>query len=249
VQVQVPDRATTEAVRPIVESVVGSDAQLGTGPEGQTTVTTDRGLEAAFWVLEVSQLSGLARQQAAPGLTLDPVTGLATLTTAAGQLVRVMGAPLDLRQFLEAVRPFGFTGVTIQRGQFLLGTATPDLAATVRLDLALRPGSLFPGVRPQPGGTATITYGLFLGRDQELLPVFADIPGFLGTAQALPEVSDVRAQADGTVTATVAGQPVRFRPEFAVTRSPGTTKRILAEGGALLFETGDGRRQRFTIVP
>lgn len=204
-------------------------------------------MQGAFFVLEEGQVTGLQRRQA-PGLSVDPVTGVGTLITATGQQLRIMGGPPDLGAFLDLLRPFGVTGLTIQRGQFVLRTASPELTGTLRLDFALRPGSLIPSVTLQPAGTAEIIYP-GSGRRQAALPVFADVPGFLATAAALPGVSNVQAQADGTVTAIANGQPVRVRPDFTVGRSPGTSKRILADGESLLFEAGDGRRQRFTIVP
>ncbi len=161
-----------------------------------------------------------------------------------------MGAPPDLQALLERLRPFGVTTLTIQRGQFTLGTATPGVTGTVRLDFAVQPVLQFPGVTLRPEGTASVVYDFPVsGRVQTAVPLFADIPGFLSAAQAMPGVTRAQPQADGTVTALVDGQPVKVRPDFVVTRSPGASKRILAEGGTLLFDTGDGRRQRFTIVP
>ena len=82
------------------------------------------------------------------------------------------------------------------------------------------------------------------------MPVFSDIPAFQATAAAAPGVSAVQPQADGTVRAVVNGRPVTLRPDFTVTRSPAGSKRaIVTGGGAFTFDTGDGRRQRFSIVP
>lgn len=94
---------------------------------------------------------------------------------------------------------------------------------------------------------ATITYGT--GPGQAAFPLFADIPALLAAARELG-AADVRATLDGLATATLNGQLLKIRPGFEVTSVPAGTKRSLVEpDGSRAFDFGDGRRQRFTVVP
>ena len=76
--VTILDAPTQRALVPVLNQALGTtQTQVAPGPNGQLIATTADGLQAAFFVLGVSRLSGLARAQAAPGLTQDPLSGVA----------------------------------------------------------------------------------------------------------------------------------------------------------------------------
>jgi hypothetical protein len=87
------------------------------------------------------------------------------------------------------------------------------------------------------------------GQGQPAVPVFVDIPGILAALRESPGTTDVRATLDGLALATQDGRPLRLRPSFEVRSAPAGTKRFLVEDGSPAFDFGDGRRQRFTILP
>ncbi len=209
------------------------------------------------FVIGVAQAvqSGLSREQTAPAVTLDPLTGTATITSAAGIQVTVMGAPPDLPAFLQllgaapALGTPGATAAQVSPGQFLLNTSSPGLQLSTRVGLELVRGGGPPGFSFEADGTGTITYAT--GNRQQVFALFADVAGLLATARAFPGVTQVTANLDGSVTATAGAQTVRVRPNFSVVGgSPGGSKRLLLdESGRPAFDLGDGRRQRFTILP
>jgi sugar lactone lactonase YvrE len=250
VPIVVLDAAARRAVAEAFDQALGT---RGTEPTvqretGVVTMTAPDGRQFAFLVLRRTRPAAAGSPPAVPGVALDPSTGVATVVAPTGERLEVMGAPTDFQAFLAVLRPLGVIGLTIQRGQFLLATETPGITAAVRLGFALRSGPVIPGVAAEANGTAAITYP-GSGRVQDLLPVFADVPAFLAAARGLPGVVEVQPRADGTVTAVVGGQPVALRPEFLVSRSPaGSARSIAVEGGALVHDTGDGRRQRFRLV-
>jgi hypothetical protein len=213
------------------------------------------GVAFSFLPIGIIAAGGLARQQAAPGLILDEETGTGTLITASGQRVVIMGAPPDLRAFIDLLLPQGATGVEVRPGQFLASLTTPGSSLSLRLDFALtaRPGP--PAFQRNPDGTATVTYGA--GQGQTALPVFADIPLFLGAIRQdrLPGFPDIagdpgaRGSLDGLVTGRIVGQVMRLRPAFEVTPGAGSKRFLVEPDGGFAFDFGDGRRQRFTILP
>jgi hypothetical protein len=166
--------------------------------------------------------------------------------------VVIMGAPPDLRAFIDLLRPQGATGVEVRPGQFLASLTTPGNSLSLRLDFALtaRPGP--PAFQRKPDGTATVVFGT--GQGETAVPVFADIPAVLEALRA-PELPGLRgdpqarATLDGLVTATITGRPVRARPAFEVTPGSGAKRFLVEPDGGLAFDFGDGRRQRFTILP
>jgi hypothetical protein len=197
----------------------------------------------------------LARQQAAPGLIIDEEAGTGTLVTATGQRVVIMGGPPDLPAFIDLLRPQGATGVEVRPGQFLASLTTPGNSLSLRLDFALtaRPGP--PAFQRNPDGTATVVFGT--GQGQMAVPVFAGIPAVLGAIRqdrlpGFPDIAgDPRAAGslDGLVTGRVLGQVMRLRPAFEVTPGSGAKRFLVEPDGGLAFDFGDGRRQRFTLVP
>jgi hypothetical protein len=92
-----------------------------------------------------------------------------------------------------------------------------------------------------------VTYGT--GQGQTAVPIFADILAVLGAVRALPGATNVRGTLDGLVTATLDGPTRRARPAFEVTPGSGAKRFLVEPDGGLAFDFGDGRRQRFTILP
>jgi hypothetical protein len=192
--------------------------------------------------------SGLGRAQAAPAVALDPLTGTATITSAAGIQLTIMGAPPDLPAFFRILGAAGVTGAQVSPGQFLLNTADANLKFSARLAFDLTGGGTTPGFTGNPDGSVTITYPS--GDRQQIFPLFADVRGFLESAAAVPGVTRASPNLDGTVSVTAGDQSLRLRPDFSVRASPAGSKRILlGEPGGPAFDLGDGRRQRFTVLP
>ena len=160
-----------------------------------------------------------------------------------------MGAPVDLRDLLSLLIPFGVTGVIVRPGQFLLTTADPNVQISLRFPFGSEAGAGPPGFVPTGDGAARITFSGGLQQTMTSLPV--EIADFKAAARGLPGVSDVAIDLDGTTRVTIGGQPRRFRPALTVGPSPAGSRRALVveADGNLTFDTGDGRRQRFTIVP
>ena len=71
----------------------------------------------------------------------------------------------------------------------------------------------------------------------------------LGALLELPGATNVRGTLDGLVTATLDGTSRRARPAFEVTPGSGTKRFLVEPDGGFAFDFGDGRRQRFTILP
>jgi hypothetical protein len=100
----------------------------------------------------------------------------------------------------------------------------------------------------------TVNYGA--GQNQVAVPVFAEIPTVLEHVRGLPGVNPnpmlTNATLEGLVEVSMSdGTRLRARPHFEVTSGhPAGAKRIIVEGdGSRAFDFGDGRRQRFRIVP
>lgn len=197
---------------------------------------------------------GLTRQQAAPAVTIDEESGTATIVTTSGQRVVVMGAPPDLRGFIDILRSQGTSGVEIRPGQFLASLTTPSSSLSLRLGFSVTSSPGPPTFLRNPGGIATVTYGT--GQGQAALPVFADIPVVLGAVRApeLPGLQGIagdpaaRATLEGLVTATITGRTIRARPGFEVLPGSGAKRFLVEPDGGFAFDFGDGRRQRFSIV-
>jgi hypothetical protein len=217
---------------------------------GVTTLAiADR--QFAFWpigaALQVRR--PLTRQDATPSLTVDPASGTATIISPGGVQLTVMGVPPNLQAFLQILAPHGVTGAQVNPGQFVLNTSNPRLQFSTRLSFEVTSGAGAPGIAANPDGSVTITYPG--GLRQQGFPLFADVAGFIDqVTRAYPGVQ-ATPNLDGTVTVQAGEQALRVRPEFTVTGgSPSGAKRlVLGESPGPVFDIGDGRRQRFTILP
>jgi hypothetical protein len=240
---------THEDLRPALAALTqGAVTTIRQDPATAVVQATGPDIALSFLPIGIVTAGGLTRQQLAPGLLLDEESGTGTLVTPTGQRVVIMGAPADLRAFLDVLRPEGATGMEIRPGQFLVGLSRPGVSLSLRLDFALTARAGPAAFQRNPDGTAAVVYGT--GQGQTAFPVFADFPALLAAVRELPGASNVRGTLDGIVTAALDGTPRRARPSFEVTSSPAGPKRFLVEpDGGLAFDFGDGRRQRFTIIP
>jgi sugar lactone lactonase YvrE len=243
------NQTVEEDLRPALADLTGG-AVTAVRQDPATAVvqaTGAPGVAFSFLPIGIIAGGGLTRQQAAPRLVLDEEAGTGTLITATGQRVVIMGAPPDLRAFIDLLRPQGATGVEVRPGQFLASLTTPGSSLSLRLSFALNPITGPPAFTRNPDGTATVVFGT--GQGQTAVPVFADIPAFLGAVREMPGATNVRGTLDGLVTATLDGTPRRARPAFEVTPGSGAKRFLVEPDGGLAFDFGDGRRQRLTILP
>ena len=244
-------RTVKEELTQAVIAISGvSNATVQQDPGTGVTTLSVGDRRFTFWPLGAAQEvpSGFTRQEATPGLTIDAATGTATIVTPAGVQVRVMGVPPNLQAFLQILGAAGVTGAEVNPGQFLLGTNSPGLQFSTRLSFEVAGGGGAPGVAANPDGSVTITYPD--GQRQQIFPLFADLNAFIDHVTRGFPGALVTPSLDGTVTVAAGSQTVRVRPDFSVRGSPAGTKRLLLdESGGPMFDFGDGRRQRFTILP
>ena len=215
-------------------------------------------LPTAFADLPARAAGSLERAQAAGTATVNEEQGTVTIPLAEGStpdargaLVTLMAGPVDLRDFLVLMAPFGVTGAIIKEGQFLLPLGDANSQLSLRFQFGATPSTLSPGFYLAPDGTATIAFTN--GQSLTAVPLPVDIPRFKATLQAaLPGITDLRVSLDGTVAFTQGGTVRRIRPAFQVSPAPAEAKRAALTpqpDGGFLFDTGEGRRQRFTVVP
>ncbi len=192
--------------------------------------------------------AALERQQVTPSLATDGASGTVTVTTTSGAQVSLVPAPLDLEALLGLLAPLGVSGVDIAGSQYVFST-TGSLSLSVRFDLEVGSGGTTPGVVGQSDGTALTTYTT--GDTQRANPLVVDQALFAQAALARPGATSVTQAFDGVVSLVTAGQTTRLRPDFSVAASPAGAKLGLVQEGAsaLVFDTGDGRRQRFFVIP
>jgi hypothetical protein len=140
------DQTVEEDLRPALADLTGGAVTTVRQDPATAVVqaTGAPGVAFAFLPIGIIAGQGLARQQAAPGLIIDDENGTGTLITASGQRVVIMGAPPDLRGFIDVLRPQGDTRVDILPGQFVVNLGAPGTRLSLRLDFSLlaRPGRL-----------------------------------------------------------------------------------------------------------
>jgi sugar lactone lactonase YvrE len=255
-----------------ITAQLGQALDTATGQRG-TQVTQDRRtavtqvvladgrsfptLPTAFADLPAQVPTTMARAQAPGTVTVNEEQGTVTVPIAEGStpdargaLVTLMAGPVDLRDFLVLMAPFGVTGAVVKEGQFVLPLGDPNSQLSLRFQFGSTPSTLSPGFYQAPDGTATIAFTN--GQSLTAVPLPVDISRFKAALQALGAVTDVRVNLDGTVTFTQAGTPRRLRPAFEVSPSPAEAKRAALTpqpDGSFLFDTGEGRRQRFLPAP
>lgn len=226
-------------------------SRLSQNPATGVTGATLPGRRFAFLQSELTTrptTGAPTRQQVTPALATDATTGTVTVTTASGTQVSLVPAPLDLEAFLDLVAPLGVAGADVTGSQFLFTTTGP-LQFSVRFDLEVGSGGTTAGVLGQSNGTAVSTYAT--GETQRLNPLVVDQTLFAQAALETPGVTSVAQDFEGVISLVSGGSTTRLRPDFVVGASPAGARRALAleSTGAFSFDTGEGRRQRFFVIP
>jgi hypothetical protein len=195
-----------------------------------------------------STAAGLSRQQATPSATADGTTGTVTVTTTSGAQVSLVPAPFDLEALLDLVAPLGISGVEVAGSQYLF-TTSGALQFSTRFDLEVGSGGTAAGLVGQPDGTTVSIYGG--GETQRINPLVVDQALFAQAAAETLGASGVTQDLAGVISFVRAGQTTRLRPDFTIGPSPAGARRALVEEStsALVLDTGDGRRQRFFVIP
>jgi hypothetical protein len=173
--------------------------------------------------------------------------GKYVITTADGVAVPVIPA-LKSPDAVTQVSPgakvevdaSGSTKITQSGKTPIVGIADPVVAASTKAPGIYREGS---------GSTEKVTVVYSDGTAQAMKPAIQDPDEFKTAANAIPGVSNVTMNTDGTIKVIYNGQSLQLKPTFDVTPGNGTaTPSVNAgSGGTFTFTNSKGDKQTFTL--
>ncbi len=197
-------------------SAVGDDFRFEQ-EDGILTVRSGPGAEIAAAFIPDSKAMKQAQPGSPPGVSLDD-SGKYVLTTPDGLQVPVIPSLQNPESLLNAVAGMairieeaGDTRIDIPGQNPLMGIPDPFVQSS-----ALPAGIHRSGEGPDQQVTVVFPDG----RAQKLNPMIQDRENFVSTVSAIPQISGVQIQMDGTILVDYQGQTLRLRPAFDI--SPGS---------------------------